>query len=422
MSHFSGQPVVAAQPTSVTSDTTGVREHDERVDSHGPGEITRALVDYMSDCRRLVLEELARFIPRDRRSSRLYELVYDYPLREAKALRPALCIAVCRALGGKLGRVLPSAAVLELYHNAFLVHDDVEDGSERRRAAPTLHRVHGVPMAVNVGDAMLALALQPLIENTRILTLGKALRVLECVARMARESAEGQALELEMIRNGTWTLADRDYFRLVHKKTSHYSFIAPAAIGAIAAGAGESQLAALSRFCTWMGIAFQIQDDLLNLSGSEPKIGKEVDGDLWEGKHTLMLAHALRSASSDERSRADAILRKTRPSEDEQAATSRIDTLLERLQRASQITEGAAIELRRTLAETPRVSQQRTAEDVAFLKDLIVRSRGTQYARRTARRWAGHARRSLEGMRWLKPSVHRDFLFGLTDFVVDRDH
>ena len=90
----------------------------------------------------------------------------EYPLREAKGLRPALCIATCRALGGSLEAVLPSAAVLELYHNAFLIHDDVEDGSERRRGMPTLHRDHGAPIAINVGDAMLGLALSPLLDNT----------------------------------------------------------------------------------------------------------------------------------------------------------------------------------------------------------------------------------------------------------------
>jgi geranylgeranyl diphosphate synthase type II len=86
----------------------------------------------------------------------------DYPLREAKALRPAMCIATCRALGGSTEGVLQSATVLELYHNAFLIHDDVEDESEKRRDGTTLHRAHGVPVAINVGDGMLALALEPL--------------------------------------------------------------------------------------------------------------------------------------------------------------------------------------------------------------------------------------------------------------------
>ena len=136
-------------------------------------------------------------IPRDGQLGRvLYNLVFDYPLREAKALRPALCIATCRMLGGSLEAVCNSATVIELFHNAFLIHDDIEDGSEKRRSGPTLHRVHGTPVAINVGDAMFALTLEPLLHNTRLLDLGRALRILQVIARMVRESAEGQAMEL----------------------------------------------------------------------------------------------------------------------------------------------------------------------------------------------------------------------------------
>src|SRR5579862_5955466 len=88
---------------------------------------------YLTDCRELTLAEIRALLPRGTScKSPLYDLVLDYPLRDAKALRPALCIAVCRCLGGNLDAVLRSAAVLELYHNAFLIHDDVEDGSEFR--------------------------------------------------------------------------------------------------------------------------------------------------------------------------------------------------------------------------------------------------------------------------------------------------
>src|SRR5512143_1787595 len=162
---------------------------------------------YLADCRHLALQEIQEIIPRDGRCrSVLYDLVLDYPLRAAKALRPALCIATCRALGGRLEAVVRSAAVIELYHNAFLVHDDVEDGSEKRRDLPTLPAVHGAPIAVNVGDAMLALSLWPLLENMQALGLGQALRILQVVARMAQESAEGQALELDWVRRAHWQL------------------------------------------------------------------------------------------------------------------------------------------------------------------------------------------------------------------------
>ena len=117
------------------------------------------------------------------RPSGLFDLILDYPLRGGKALRPTLSIATCRALGGRLEAVLPTAATLELYHNAFLIHDDIEDESLLRRGRPTLHVDHGIPIAINVGDAMLALSLQPLLDNVERVGLGPALRILRAVAR-----------------------------------------------------------------------------------------------------------------------------------------------------------------------------------------------------------------------------------------------
>ena len=95
---------------------------------------------YLSECRDLVLDEIEAIIPDNRYRPILYDLVLDYPLRLGKAFRPSLCIATCRALGGRVQDVLRTAAVIELFHNAFLVHDDIEDESLMRRGQPTLHR------------------------------------------------------------------------------------------------------------------------------------------------------------------------------------------------------------------------------------------------------------------------------------------
>ncbi len=384
-----------------------------------------ALLDYMADCRSLVLQELQRITPlAGAYRPILYDLVFTYPLRAAKALRPSLCVATCRALGGSLEGVLPSATVLELYHNAFLIHDDIEDGSETRRDGPTLHREHGIPIAVNVGDAMLALTIEPLIDNMRLLSLGKALRILRAIARMARESAEGQALELSWIRKVHWNAQDRDYFRLVHQKTSHYTFLAPVEIGGIVAGASASQRARLRLFATALGVAFQIQDDILNLEGDEGRVGKENAGDLWEGKHTLILLHARRRATRVERKHALEVLAKPRP-----VQRSETDRLLEarelvaRLQASGDLSPAAGEALRTELERLDPSSRFKTDTDVAFLRDLIHRKGSIAHARDAARRRAVRARQGLTAMKaWLKPSVHADFLFGITQFVIDRDH
>jgi geranylgeranyl diphosphate synthase, type II len=344
------------------------------------------LTGYLAECRALVLRELGEMMPRVRHGQRLYELMRDYPLRGGKALRPALCIAVCRALGGYLESVLRTAAAIELYHNAFLVHDDVEDRSELRRSEPTLHRKHGVPIAVNVGDGMLALSMASLLDNTGIIGVGKTLRILEVVSRMARESAEGQMVELDWISGERWELTDQSYIRMVYKKTTWYSFIAPMHVGAIAAGASSDVVDAFTTFATQLGIAFQIQDDVLNLAGSTG-YGKETAGDLWEGKHTLILIHAMRCASESDRVRAHGILAKPR----------------------------------QPALETSRPAK--TSEDVAFLRDLVDRHDGLGYASRVAERRAARAGRSLQMIAGrLTPSAHVEFLRGLVDFTVRRTH
>ncbi len=257
---------------------------------------------YLAECRALALEEIRRVMPADAKLGPiLYDLVLDYPLRDAKGLRPALCLATCRALGGSEAGALPTAAALELYHNAFLVHDDVEDGSLLRRDAPTLHRQHGTPIAINVGDTMLALAKIPLVENTKAIGLGKSLRVFQVIAQMARETAEGQALELDWIRRNEWEVTNDDYREMVVKKTGWYSFIAPVTLGAIVGGATASQLATLEEFARELAIAFQIRDDTLNLGFANGAYGKEQNGDLWEGKRTLVLLHSLRVSSPEQR-------------------------------------------------------------------------------------------------------------------------
>jgi geranylgeranyl diphosphate synthase type II len=378
------------------------------------------VADYLDECRALVLDEIRSFLPaRSRYRSVLYDLMLDYPLREAKALRPALCIATCRALGGSLEGVLKSAAVLEFYHNAFLIHDDVEDGSEKRRDGPTLHRAHGVPAAINVGDAMFALALEPLLDNMRLLGLGKALRILQSIARMARESAEGQALELCWVREQRWDLADRDYLRMVHKKTGWYTFITPVLLGALVANADATLSLQLRRFATTLGLAFQIQDDILNLSADEGLYGKEIFGDLWEGKHTLILLHALREATPAERARALEILAKARPVGE--ALESRAAACVEALFEQGEISARA----REVLMAAPGVSpdSSKTEREVEFLIDLIRRYESIAHAHRIASQRARRARHSLSrAASGLVPSVHLEFLKALTDFVVERDH
>jgi len=266
----------------------------------------------LADARAAVMGELQRIFTERRRTGYgpLYDMLADYPFREGKGLRPAICLASCRAVGGRTEQALLSATALELFHNAFLVHDDVEDGSEFRRGKPTMLRQKGVPVSINVGDATNVLAIEPLLGNTRRIGVRKALLVFREVERMARESTEGQAIELGWITDSCFGLTDQDYIRMAYKKTCWYTVVAPLRIGVICGsppGPGaplEQDLTRLVELGFLAGIAFQIHDDLLNLTGDVGHYGKESGGDLWEGKRTIMLLHFLRSAAAADRKRA----------------------------------------------------------------------------------------------------------------------
>ena len=225
----------------------------------------------------------------------LYGPLSEHLSRIGKSIRPALCIATCQAFGGDAAAATKSAVAIEMLHNAFLVHDDVEDESELRRGRPTMHAQYGVPLAVNAGDMLNALSLRVLRENLSVLGETLTWRVFEEFDWMMQESLEGQAMELGWIRDNRCDLEDRDYLRMVLKKTCWYSFIQPCRIGALIATRDGLNLDRFNRFGYYLGAAFQIQDDLLNLTGDEDRYGKEIGGDLLEGKRTLMLLHLFRN-------------------------------------------------------------------------------------------------------------------------------
>ena len=374
------------------------------------------LPGYLSEVRSQVvgvIRELLTPEPAREHASILYDLMLDYPLREAKGLRPALCVASCRALGGELEAVLASAAVIELYHNAFLVHDDLEDRSQVRRGAPTLHVAHGPAIAVNVGDGMLALTLGPLLTNIERIGLGPALRVLEAMGEMATRTVEGQAIELDWIRRGTWALSDADYVDMVVRKTGWYSFITPVRCGAYCASAPDQLRATLEAFARELAIAFQIQDDVLSLEGSLDEFGKDPRGDLWEGKRTLILLHALRTTSPELRARAQAILAKP-VVEAPLAATAK---LLDTLASAGRLDAEARAQIEATLG----LEAGRSEAEVDELAAIIDAQRSCDHARSVARRHIERARDRLEACdHALADSTHRDLLWGLVDFVLER--
>jgi geranylgeranyl diphosphate synthase, type II len=315
-------------------------------------------------------ERMRRYLRERRHHREFHELVADYPERGGRSLRASLCLATARAFGAPPEDALNSAVALELLHNAFLVHDDVEDESEERRGHPTLHLRHGTPLAINVGDALAVLSLRPLIDNVGTLGARLALRILEEAERMARESVEGQALELWWRQRNVIDLGEADYLRMVLKKTCWYTTIYPMRIGALIGTRDGVDLDRYLHFGFFVGAAFQIQDDLLNLVGDEARYGKELNGDLWEGKRTLMLIHLLHAASADEHVRLSRVLgtpRAERRQEDIRWVRERMDRYgsLDYARQVAHGLAGAALhEFSLAYADVP------DSEDKRFLQAL----------------------------------------------------
>ncbi|MEM8961034.1 MAG: polyprenyl synthetase family protein [Acidobacteriota bacterium] len=251
---------------------------------------------------------LEPYLPKWEPRRHLYDLIADYPRRGGKMMRPTLCLATARAFGARPEEALRSAVAIELLHNALLVHDDIEDGSEQRRGRPTMHEMFGVPIAINVGDTLGLLSLRPLMDNLWSVGMRLAWRIMEETERMARESAEGQALELGWREQNVTDLTEADYLSMVLKKTCWLATIHPLRVGALIGSRGGVDVDRFIRFGFFLGAVFQIRDDLLNLTGDETAYGKEVGGDILEGKRTLMLIRLLRVAAPAERARVEALL------------------------------------------------------------------------------------------------------------------
>jgi geranylgeranyl pyrophosphate synthase len=332
------------------------------------------LAAYRDRVSKMILES----IPDREPKKHLYAIVSSQLSNEGKGIRPALCLATCRAFGGSEDRALPSAAAIELLHNAFLVHDDVEDESDYRRGLPTLHQRYGVPLAINVGDAMNAMGVRILRQNFSHVGPELSTRIFDEFDHLSIETIEGQAMELGWIRDNDCTTTEDDYLLMVLKKTGWYSFIHPMRIGALIAQPDRTDLNAFNRFGYFLGTAFQIQDDVLNLTGDQQRYGKEIGGDLLEGKRTLVLTHLFRNSEPHERQRLKSFFAKPRA--------------------------------------------QRLPRELAWVHALV-RSRGSiDYARQAAQQFADGARREFDtAYAGASPGVALDFVGSLLDYMVNRE-
>ncbi|MEG0070952.1 MAG: polyprenyl synthetase family protein [Raoultibacter sp.] len=230
----------------------------------------------------------------------LYNPLRKYSENGGKRHRPLICFAACLAVGGDMMRATTAAAAIEHFHTAALIHDDIADEAELRRGEPCMHLEEGFGLAINAGDLALSLVNGTVIADESLDDHLKV-RVITELINMTRRTIEGQALDIGWARDGRYDIAPEDYLVMATHKTAHYSGAVPLAVGAIIGGGAEAEIEGLRNYGLDTGLAFQIQDDLLNLIGSEESTKKDFRNDITEGKRTLVVVHALQNSPRRDR-------------------------------------------------------------------------------------------------------------------------
>lgn len=333
----------------------------------------------LDDAQSITRDAILAYLPRDQHARRLYEIAAEYPLRSSKGIRPALCLAACRAHGGSTDDALGAAAAIELLHNAFLVHDDICDGALQRRGAPALHVMHGVPLALTAGNALAWLAFEPLLENVQTLGAQLALDVLAEFHLLTKRTIEGQAAELVWRDGELPRLTSDEYLRLVLDKTCWYTAIQPCRVGALIGSCGEADLDAIARFGFFLGAVLQIRDDIENVTDRYEDHGKDFGGDVIEGKPTLLLIHLLGACPASERAEVERLVGPAGDLEGGFDRTARIERVVGLMEQYGSIDytcafadglAGAALaEFDAAMGSLP------ASEDKAFLRALVLHLR-----------------------------------------------
>lgn len=222
----------------------------------------------------------------------LINTIADYIIGAGgKRMRPAIVLMIARALGYKGDHHVLLAAVIEFIHTATLLHDDVVDESDLRRGRSTANAAFGNAASVLVGDFLYSRSFQMMVETDN-------LRVMRILADATNRISEGEVLQLLNIHDPS--VDEERYFGVIERKTATL-FEAGARIGAVIAGADAATEDACGHYAACLGRAFQIVDDILDYSGKTEDIGKQLGDDLREGKVTLPVIHALRTAPEQDR-------------------------------------------------------------------------------------------------------------------------
>ena len=228
---------------------------------------------------------------------KLYDAAGHLIVNGGKRLRPYMVIRSCQILKGNMQNAMPAASAVEMVHNFTLVHDDIMDNDEMRHGVPTVHKKFGMPIAILAGDVLFSKAFQVITDSK--LSANATTQLVSRLAKACVDVCEGQLLDVKMAEEEKIP-AQAEYISMIEKKTAAL-FDVSCAMGAICATNKMKDISNLSSFGKNLGIAFQITDDLIGVMG-DPKITKKpVGNDLREGKKSLPILMAIKSAKGKDK-------------------------------------------------------------------------------------------------------------------------
>ncbi|MDO8553410.1 MAG: polyprenyl synthetase family protein [Candidatus Micrarchaeota archaeon] len=311
--------------------------------------------------------EMEQLIPKEPKE--VYNFIVPFFQRGGKRIRPALTIIYCAALGGDISKAILPATIIELFHNFTLIHDDIEDNSLMRRGQPTLHVSHGIPIALNSGDAFYTLIWD--VINNLDWPPQKLIELQRMYSSSFRRVVEGQGIELAWYRDDKFDITEKDYFAMISGKTAALIGLS-CELGGYLVGVDKKKLLSLRRFGEKLGLAFQIQDDILNIIGDFKTYKKEIAGDITEGKRTLMVVRVFEKATFDEKE-----------------------------------------QLRKILSSNTRDEKELNTVVLLFKKYNSI-----DYARTIAMKFTDEAKKEIS---WLPETKYKKALIRFADFVVNRE-
>ena len=255
-------------------------------------DVKEVLGGYSPDIIKTIEEELSVITPNNLQEASIY-------LTKAggKMLRPSLSLITAEAVGGQKESALKAGSAIELIHTFSLIHDDIMDQDDMRRGMPSVHKVWGDDVAILAGDTLFSKAFETIINsNQELASPAQINHALSTVADACVKICEGQALDMGF--EDRFDVTEDEYMEMIFKKTG--ALIAAATkVGAIMGGASDEVIDAMYEYGRLIDLAFQIQDDYLDIASDEETLGKPIGSDIGKGKMTIIAINGLASAGED---------------------------------------------------------------------------------------------------------------------------